>query len=145
MIQGLTQSGAMPVLERVIQFTSARHKLLSHNIANLSTPFFKPRDLDPAKFQAHLAEAVDDRRRRGPGLAHGPLPMRSTWQMRFDDEGMELRPDASNENILFHDRNNRDLERIMQDMAENTLAHNAAVEMIKSEFDILRTAISERV
>lgn len=144
MIQGLTQSGVTPVLQRMIQFTAARHGVLTHNIANLSTPYFKPRDLDPHKFQARLAEAVD-RRRRQPGATSGPLEMRNTRQMRFREDGIEIRPEFTHENILFHDRNNRDLERIMQDLAENTLAHNAAVELLKSEFEILRVAISERV
>ena len=143
MIEGLTRSGAMPVLERMIQFTATRHRLLTHNIANLSTPYFRPRDLDPRQFQARLGEAVDRRRRR-PG-DQGPLELRDTPQMRFHKDGIELRPGATNEGILFHDRNNRDLDRIMQDLAENTLAHNAAIELMKSEFDILRTAIAERV
>ena len=46
---------------------------------------------------------------------------------------------------MFHDRNNRDLERIMQNLAENTLTHNAAIEMLRHEFELLRTAIRERV
>lgn len=144
MIQGLTQSGAMPVLERMIQFTAARHKVLTHNIANLSTPYFRPRELSPAMFQASLAEAVE-RRRRHPGAVSGPLEMRDTAQLRFHEDGMEIRPGFRDQNILFHDRNNRDLERIMQDLAENTLAHNAAIELMRSEFQLLRTAISGRV
>jgi flagellar basal body rod protein FlgB len=104
MIQGMLNSGAIPALQRLVQFTGARHKVLTNNIANLSTPYFKPADLDTKAFQ----------------------------------------PSATNDNILFHDQNNRDLERTMQRLAENTLTHNAAIELLRSEFDMMRTAIRER-
>lgn len=134
----------MPVLERLVQFTNVRHQRLTHNIANLSTPYFRPTDLDPEAFQAELREAID-RRREGSGSRRGPLEMRDTRQLRFTDEGVEVRPRPRNQNVLFHDRNNRDLERIMQDLAENTMTHNAAVELMRSEFEIIRVAIRERV
>jgi len=52
MIQGIFNSSSMPVVEKMVQFTGARHQVLTHNIANLSTPHFRPRDLDPRAFQA---------------------------------------------------------------------------------------------
>ena len=60
-------------------------------------------------------------------------------------DGMEAHPFETNDNILFHDQNNRDVERIMQRIAENTLAHNAAIDMIRNQFDMLEVAIRERL
>ena len=144
MITGMFDSGALPVLERVVQFTEARHRVLADNIANLSTPFFKPADLDPGGFQAALGDAIDRRRGR-PVPGRGPLSLGDTRQIRFQAGGLEVRPGATNQNVLFHDRNNRDLERTMQHLAENTLAHNAAIEMIRNEMEQLRLAIRERI
>lgn len=144
MIHGMFNNGAMPALERLVQFTGARHRVLTDNIANLSTPNFRPRDLDPEDFQASLREALEARRRR-PNPVAGPLAMRDTRQLRFHENGIEARPEPMNANILFHDRNNRDLERIMQDLAENTLAHNTGIDLLKNEFDMLRMAIRERI
>ena len=144
MIQGMFDGGALPVLSRVIQFTVARHRVLAHDIANLSTPHFEPLDLDPKRFGAALADALD-RRRRGPGSAGGPLEIRRTNELEFGPETLEVRPQPARHNILFHDRNNRDLERTMQHLVENTFAHNLAVEFIRSEVELLRTAIRERV
>ena len=144
MIAGIFDSGAMPVLERLVQFTSRRQAVLADNIANLSTPYFRPRDLDPRSFQAALREAVD-RRRATATPTSGPLPLRDTDQLRFGSDRIETRPAPLNENILFHDRNNRDLERIMQDLAENTMAHNTAIEMLRNKFNLMETAIRERV
>ncbi len=145
MITGIFNSGALPSLERMVQFTTARHKLLTHNIANLSTPYYKPVDLDPKAFQAALGRAIDERRSQ-PNPNAKPLPMHDTRQLRFGAGGFkEVQPDATGDNILFHDQNNRDLDRTMQRLAENTLAHNTAVELIRNQIETLRTAIRERV
>ncbi|MCC6681693.1 MAG: flagellar basal body rod protein FlgB [Phycisphaeraceae bacterium] len=134
MIDGLFNSGSMPVLEKLLAFTDARHKLLTENIANLNTPNYLPADMDPRKFQAALRKAIEQRR-RGDSPHHGPL--------NIDKDA--LRSETRNQNILFHDRNNRDLERIMQDLAENTLAHRTGIELLKNQFEMLKIAIRERV
>lgn len=128
MIAGMFEGGALPVLEKVVQFTASRQRLLAHNIANLSTPGFVPTDMDPESFQAALADAIDQRRSSGEPLQVS-VPA----------------PEAINQNILFHDQNNRDLERTMAALAENAMTHNAALEMIRNEFEMLRLAIRERM
>ncbi len=140
MIAGIFDSGAMPVLERVVQFTSARHKVLTDNIANLSTPYFKPRDLDTNSFQATLRDAIDQRRQTVKPTT-GPLYVSDTRQLNFQHDRLDATAKPSNEGILFHDQNNRDLERTMQHLAENTLAHNSAIDVLRNEFSIMLTAI----
>lgn len=144
MIQGLFNSGAMPALERLVQYTGSRHRLILHNIANLSTPNFRPQDVAPAEFQKVLAEAIDQRRDRASQTT-GPLEMRHTRQIRFDETSTQLRPDDSQQNILFHDRNNRSLEHLMKNLNRNTSAHNAALQLLKNQFEMLEKAIRERV
>ncbi|XAL99024.1 flagellar basal body rod protein FlgB [Phycisphaeraceae bacterium D3-23] len=138
-------SGAMPALERMAQFTSERSKLINHNIANFTTPYYKPTDMDPKAFQAQLRAAIDDRRQsghaqRGPLKlgAHGPAKVAANGKVTFQAT-------QSNENILFHDQNNRDLERTMQDLVENALVHRASIDLIKNQFDMLEMAIRERL
>lgn len=143
MIKGIFQSGAMPTLERLVQFTGARHRVLVDDIANLSTPHYRPRDLDPKAFQQVLGEAIDHRRRQAQPL-DGPLDVRDTWQLEFEHDRIQVRPRPVNEGILFHDRNNRDVERTMQRLAENTMTHKMALDFVRSEYDLLRLAIRER-
>ena len=131
MIKGLFSYGSMPVLERMVEFTGARQELIAHNIANLSTPYYKPVDLDPAQFQAQLRDALD-RRSRKPNPLRRPLELRSEQQSRIRDGQIEFRPQKNNENILFHDHNNRDVERTMQDLVENAMAHRTSIELLKS-------------
>lgn len=144
MIDGLFNQGSLSVLERVVQFTGARHSVLADNIANLSTPYFKPRDVDPREFQKALGRAIDHRRAQPTGLS-GNLHLPDTPQIRYHAQGLTLLPRSRNENITFHDRNNRDVERIMQDLAENTMTHRLAIDMLRNQFELLRSAIRERV
>lgn len=144
MIASVFNQGSISVLERVVQFTSARQAVLADNIANLSTPYFKPRDVDPREFQRALGEAIDDRRQQPDGIT-GDLHLRDTPQIEYHAGALTLSPGSRNENITFHDRNNRDVERIMQDLAENAMTHRLAIDMLRNQFDMLRTAIRERV
>ena len=144
MIANVFHHGALQSLERLVQFTGARHGVIAHNIANLSTPYFRPKDLSVEGFQKNLRRA-QDRRRDSANPVDGRLDPRNTRQLRYEYDHLTVRPVPLDENILFHDRNNRDLERIMQDLAENTLAHNTGLTLLKSELDLLRTAIRENV
>ncbi|EMI44450.1 flagellar basal-body rod protein FlgB [Rhodopirellula sp. SWK7] len=47
-------------LEQTIAFTERRHELLAGNIANLSTPDYRSRDLDVDEFQTALARSIRD-------------------------------------------------------------------------------------
>lgn len=144
MINGLFDSGALMASERMVQFTGERQKLIAHNIANIDTPYYQQLDLDPTNFQAQLGEALD-RKRQAPNPRRAPLELRSTRQATVRDGRIEFHPRPSNENILFHDQNNRSLEHIMQDLVENNLVHRAAVDLLKNQFDMLELAIRERI
>lgn len=143
-IEGLFNTGSMPVLERMAQFTQQRHATIVDSIANLSTPNYRPVDLDVDSFQAALADAVE-RRREATGGPNGDLPLRDTRQLRVSRHGVQVRDSFRDENLLFHDRNNRSLERIMQDLAENAMTHNATMEMLRNQFQMLDVAISGRI
>jgi flagellar basal-body rod protein FlgB len=143
MLGDLANSGAMPALEQMLRFTAARQKLITHNIANLDTPDFVPLDVSPQGFQAALQKAVEERRSRG-GL--GPLGALQNREIEQLPSGqLLLRPGTPSGNVLYHDRNNRDLEKMMQDLAENGMAFRAASDLMRREMDLLRVAISQRV
>ncbi|MFN7022062.1 MAG: flagellar basal body rod protein FlgB [Phycisphaerales bacterium] len=144
LIGDLANSGAIPALEASLKFAASRQKLIAHNIANADTPDFRVQDVDPAHFQQSLRKAVEQRRQRTGGQ-QGGLSIGSTRQMQLHADGrIELRPRTPSENLLFHDRNDRDLERLMQANAENVAAYRLSVELLRSRFDLLRSAIAER-
>jgi flagellar basal-body rod protein FlgB len=144
-IQGLTDGGAFPALEAMVRFTAARQRVIANNVANMDTPGFKPVDADPKAFQAQIAEAIDHRRSELGPQAAGPLTLGARGPMKQLAGGrIVLDPTALHENLLFHDRNDRNLERIMQDVAENLLAFRSATELLRNRFRTIELAIRER-
>ena len=144
MIGGLFDGGAISALERTVQFASLRHQSLMNNIANISTPNFQPADVSVKSFQQALSAAINANR-GGAGGDFAPLRFRDLDGLHFTAGSIEAQPGRTHDNLLFHDRNNRSLETMMKDLAENTLAHNTALELLKSKFALMDIAIKERV
>ena len=69
---------------------------------------------------------------------------RDTRAIRFEDGRMELRPEETNSNILFHDGNDRSLEQLMQGLSENFLSFRYAAELFRNTHQILNSAIQLR-
>jgi len=136
-------SGSMPVLERLVQFTGKRHEQITHNVANLSTPHFRPKDLSVGSFQEALGDAIDRRRERTGG-PNGELPLKDTGQLDFRSNGIEVRADPRHDNLMFHDRNDRSLEHQMQELAENSMAHNMGLRLLGNKFTMMERTIQER-
>jgi len=144
-IDQVTNADASPVLEAAVQFAGRRHALITHNIANLDTPNFQPLDVSVKDFQAQLADAVD-RRRAASGGAREDFRIESTSEVSQDADGsIRLNPKTHSSNILFHDRNNRDLERSMQDLVENVAAFRVASDLLRQHTAMIRTAITGRL
>jgi flagellar basal-body rod protein FlgB len=113
------------VLDRVIRFTESRHKLLANNIANIDTPGYKMKDLSVKQFQSDLQEAID-RNQLSPEAA-SPEAAGKTDYSQY---------------LLFHDQNNRSIEKQVSTITENTILHNTAVELLRSQYSLLAKAIS---
>ena len=142
MIEGLTNSTELPVLERMLQFTARRHELITDNIANLSTPGYRAKDVSVEGFQTSLGEAIDAR--RGDATRSG-LDDSTLQEVQIDDRGaMSLAPSAAGDNLLFHDRNDRSVESIMSDLVSNFMTFRTTAELIRNRFDLINAAIAER-
>ena len=141
-LSSVVNSGSLPVLERMAAFTEARHRVLLTNVANLDTPGYRPKDVDPDGFRAALSEASGRR-----GGSSGPLEMAEGKSWRFGPGGsLEVRPrEVGPENILFHDRTNSSVERQMSELVKNAMMHQIAVELLRGRYSALMTAIRGRV
>ncbi len=140
LIGDIANSGAIPALEATVTFAARRQEIIAGNIANFTTPDYVQRDVNPRTFRAELARAIDARRE-----PNTPLQLRRSDEISIDPAGrMTLTPKASAGEVLFQDRNNRDVERTMQSMAENGLMFRAATELLRTRYDLLRTAIAQR-
>lgn len=144
MFGDLTNSGAIPTLAAALRFAGQRQKLIAHNIANISTPNFIQKDVSVSDFRETLARAVDERRAETGGST-GPLPLPSSDEVELHpDGGMSLHPDTPNGGILFHDKNNRDLERLMQESVENAAFYRMNVDLLRTRFEMLKVAVTQR-
>ena len=130
-IERLLNQGNAPLLEQMLRFTEARHRLLMNNVANVSTPGYRQQDLSTEKFQSALQERVEQRNAAAPG------------SVGFDDIGADV--EEPNSGILYHDGNNRSMEQLMSDNAKNALLHNMIVELLRKQFGAMEMALKERV
>ena len=135
---GFTQQ----LLELSMRVRSARHELLSANIANADTPGYRPKDLD---FASLMRSALDKREEREA--------MPNDARARFDHSGpngidiqsMVYEPEFPN-NRHGEDRldgNGVSIDRQMALMSENSLAYEASLTMLSRALAGLRYAISE--
>ena len=143
LIGDLINSGAIPALEMTAKFAAARQTLIAHNIANIDTPDFIPTDLSPTDFQRAMRDAVERRRARTGGET-GDLEFKSTDQVHVASDGRIVAKPRPAGGMLLHDRNNRDVERLMQSNAENVSAFRVSTELLRSRYALLTAAIEER-
>ncbi|MEY3026695.1 MAG: Flagellar basal body rod protein FlgB [Planctomycetota bacterium] len=140
MIDGFLGNTSLPALERSLQFMSARQRLLVGNLANAETPGFRPVDVDPRAFQAALRDSIE----QGSVDASGRLELDDSAPVAFTPAGVELRPEVLGDNILFHDGNDRSVERLLQRVTENVYAFRAASQLMRNQFEMINAAIRER-
>ena len=125
----LNQSDA-PVLEKMLQFTAARHNLIAENVVNISTPGYKQKDLSLEKFQEMLSDRIGQRDQGGLG------------DTSFDDISAQM--EEPERGILFHDGSNRSMEQLMSDQAKNALMHNFVIELLKKQYSTMELALKDR-
>jgi flagellar basal-body rod protein FlgB len=162
-------STSLPALEQTAIFTQRRHELLAGNLANLDTPDYRAKDLQVDRFQEALAESIEAARRPSPGYAlptlatdSSPLgmPMATSHPLRKSGGGdfatlakvfspgerddFAVGPREAMEPIVLHDGSDVSLERQVTQIAKNQGMHNLAIATMRSQFGLLRAAITER-
>ena len=130
-IQRLLNQGNAPLLEQVVKFTAARHRLIAENVVNVSTPDYRQKDLSVEKFQGMLRQRVSLRADSPPGA------------IGFGDIQAEV--ERPNSGMLFHDGGNRSMEQLVTDQAKNAMMHNLAVELLRKQYSSLKNALQERI
>jgi flagellar basal-body rod protein FlgB len=108
----------MAFLERYLSLTSQRHTMIVSNMANIDTPGYRTRDVD---FRGELLRLSQN---------GGNSRLSSMGQQV---QGLVERPDGNNVN----------LDREGMALAETQMQYRVAVQLIKSEFHRLLTAINE--
>ena len=149
MLSSLFQSSTIPVLEQVVNFTEARHGVLAGNIANLDTPGYKTRDLSPETFQEQLKEAIETRHQPiTPTYNADSLGLTSSHASeKREAKRLEAfrKVQDSTKDILRHDGDDVSMEQQINEIVKNQQQHNLAINLMASQFRLLKTAITGQV
>lgn len=166
---GMFHATSLPALEQTAIFTQRRHELLASNLANLDTPDYRGKDLQVGQFQAALADSIEAARRPSPGFGLPTLgtpsspeglamatsnPLQRTGKGGFatlakglaagERDDFAAGPRQAMEPIVLHDGSDVSLERQVTEIAKNQSMHNLAIATMRSQFGLLRAAITER-
>ena len=123
--------GAMDQLSRGLAYASARHSVLTQNIANAETPGYQARDL-----------VFDDFLKISSQPTAGPLPADAPT---IGPGGQRLRLVTTADGAARADGNRVHLDRQMARLAENALYQNTLVQVLANQFNAIKLAISGRV
>jgi flagellar basal-body rod protein FlgB len=142
-IERLTNSPLTHALELTARFAEERHKVLAENVANIDTPDYHTKRLDPDVFQTALREALE----RADAGGRQRLELRGDAQVWTTPAGrLEVEPVVEPaENILFHDGGNASLEKLMTAVQDNALTYGLATRLLDKRFGGLLAAIRGRV
>lgn len=126
---------AITVLERSLDASSLRNKVISNNISNIDTPGFKRTEVS---FEQTLQEALagDTLTGRRTDERHIPIGKDNLSDVRpslFTDKSTSMRLDG----------NNVDIDAEMTGLATNQIQYNALTQQINQKFGLLKYAISE--
>src|SRR5690349_19922704 len=100
MLPQMFSSTTIPALAETVNFAQSRHSVLAGNIANVNTPGYRVRDLNPTSFQERLKETFDETGRL-PARVASPPHSPGVWTGVDPDPLKEVR--AENTNLLYHD------------------------------------------
>ncbi len=144
-IDRILNSPTRQALEWSARFAEERHQVLAENVANIDTPDYQSKRLDPAAFHKALAGALESEGRGGH--KEPALKLRGTRQISTDAAGTLVATPVHEppENVLFHDGTNARLEGLMTDVQENAMSYELSLNMLKSKFESLLSAIRGRV
>lgn len=153
MLQPLLNSTTMPLLQQVARFAERRQEVLAGNVANIDTPGYQMRDLPVDEFQKALRTAIErSRQPRSPGETASGLmspgspqtPLRTVEEL-FPASLFESQAASAQPNITFQDANNRSVEHQFLQMTKNSMLQQFALELLRTQYDQLQAAITERV
>lgn len=123
-------SNTIHSLEKALNYSSLRQKVISNNISNVDTPNYKAQDVS---FKSLLSNEID-----------GQMKANRTNEKHF--EFTSSKPSNSplitkNDTAYNHNGNNVDIDKEMAMLAENQIYYNAITQRISGKFNTLQTVL----
>ncbi len=118
------------ILEKLIQATQVRHRMLSSNVANVDTPKYRAKDVD---FRSFLESESTGMKTTDPRhLSAGSLSTGQSADLKVV------------ENQSWGDDNNVELDMEVAKMTENGLLYEAAARLLSKKMLMIKSAANRR-
>ncbi|MCJ7508350.1 MAG: flagellar basal body rod protein FlgB [candidate division Zixibacteria bacterium] len=126
----ITSRTNIPFLKKALDLSSFKQKLISSNIANVSTPGYKPKDIE---FTKELSSCLDKTKTTGTRTnpAHIPLGQNK-------DKSPEV---VASESANPNNVNSVDIDKEMGNLAENELIYKFGTRFMSRNFQVLKMSI----
>lgn len=131
-MSGWLNGPILNVLEKSLDASSLRQKVISNNVSNVDTPNFKRSDVD---FDAVLRAELSGQQ----GVL--PLKLSSIKHLSGVENSAELGVVTDQSTSLRNDGNNVDIDREMANVAENGLYYQSMTRAISTQLELLRMVI----
>ena len=135
LLGNLFNTTAMNAMGRGMEAANLRHAVLSNNIANVNTPYFKRSDVAFEDLLAKELSLDDEKQLPLVRTNRLHLPMPSNGPVR----GQIIADDSTS---MRYDQNNVDIDREMAEVAKNNMYFNALARQMGNQFTILRASVS---
>lgn len=134
MLNAITESKKVSIMEQALAASSLRQKVVSNNIANVNTPGFKK---SVVSFENLLANAL------GGSQTGLPLTRTNEWHLPVAS-GKLPTPVVSTitETSFRTDENNVDIDAEMAEMAKNSIYYNAVAQQIGKYFTTMKSVVN---
>ena len=123
-------SGTISTLDKALNYSATKQKVISQNIANVDTPNYKAKDVSfKAAFNEALGESLITNRTNVRHFAfnktnHSSSTIMTKNQVSYNESG-----------------NSVDIDQEMADLATNQIYYNALIERISGKFSSLQNVI----
>lgn len=131
----LLNTPSINLMERTLDASSLRQKVLSNNIANIDTVNFKRSDVS---FADTLQDVLQGNKLQGRTTNERHIPIGTT-----DVADVQPQVVTDNSTSLRNDGNNVDIDAEMSNLASNQILYDAVTQQLNMTFGIMRYAISE--
>ena len=126
----ITNQTNIPFLKKVLDLSSLKQKLTASNIANVSTPGYKPKDID---FKKELTSFLDKTKTGGKQTNSAHLALGQTKEKSPEIKDSE----ETNPNNI----NSVDIDKEIADLAKNELIYKFGTKFMNRNFHLLRMSI----
>jgi flagellar basal body rod protein FlgB len=137
----LVSDNVTELLVKIVDFTIARHRVLSDNLANVHTPDYVPMDLAVEEFAALMETAILEHTRSKR------LLLRDTDSIKFGVHGSVHLDPLVDEHacMLIKTDPNEYLEYTLKCLSENSLNQKVAAELLRQKQGIGTFGIDEAI